>query len=357
MSSQLSLKSDSRKCFLDIFQKSPSRVPIWLMRQAGRYLPEYRDLRTQEPDFVKFCMTPALAVEATLQPLRRFSFDAAILFSDILTILKAQGAELTFVESHGPQLSCSSVARFIEAPVSNALNELSPVFDVIRQLRGKLSEDVALIGFAGAPWTLMCYLLNGKSSSTFELAKTSILKDFQLSVKLCDTLTELTIHYLLEQIKSGAEAIQIFDSWGSVLPYSWFDSFLVKPWTRIVSALKSAYPDIPLIGFVKGASALLPSFVESVAVDGISIDSSTPIPLALSLPEKLVIQGGMDPAYIIQGGDCMIDEARKYLDAFKDRSYIFNLGHGVPMSTSPQNVLDLVQFVRSYNNPYFGGDL
>lgn len=347
MLSQPNKERKVHKRFLDVFKAPLSPTPVWLMRQAGRYLSEYRALRTQEPDFVKFCMTPSLAIEATLQPLRRFPFDAAILFSDILTILKAHGADLTFVESKGPQLVCPPLPQFIEASQSETLKNLNPVFETIRALRECLSNDVALIGFAGAPWTLMCYLLNGKPSSTFEHAKYTILKDFSLSVKLCDVLTDLTIQYLLEQIKSGAEAIQIFDSWGGVLPYSWVDLFLMRPWRRIVSALKSAYPEVPVLAFVKGAGALLPSFVDAVEVDALSLDSSVPIPLALSLPERLVIQGGMDPAYVVCGGSVMRAEARRYLDAFKGRAYIFNLGHGVPMSTPPEHVDDLIRFVRS----------
>ncbi|MGN6670059.1 MAG: uroporphyrinogen decarboxylase [Candidatus Nucleicultricaceae bacterium] len=347
MLSQSNRETKGHKRFLDVFKNHTSPTPVWLMRQAGRYLPEYRALRMQEPDFVKFCMTPSLAIEATLQPLRRFPLDAAILFSDILTILKAHGADLTFVESKGPQLTCPPLPQFIETSKTQTIKNLSPVFDIIRALRDHLSDDVALIGFAGAPWTLMCYLLNGKSSTTFENAKDIILKDFSLSEKLCDVLTDLTIQYLLEQIKSGAEVIQIFDSWSGVLPYSWVDSFLLRPWKRIASALKSAFPDVPIIAFVKGAGVLLPTFVDAVDVDAVSLDSSVPIPLALSLPERLVIQGGMDPAYVVRGGSVMRAEARRYLDAFKERSYIFNLGHGVPMSTPAGHVDDLIRFVRA----------
>ncbi len=336
------------KVLLESFKCVVSPSPCWLMRQAGRYLPEYRDLRRKQPDFVSFCFTPSLAVEATLQPLRRYPLDAAILFSDILTLLKPLGADLTFVESHGPVLSYKSIDDLLNTPNELVLEGLFPVFEAVRRLNQELPEHTALIGFAGAPWTLLCYLLNGGASKSFDRAKQFIARYPDVSLALCHKITDVTTLYLGEQIKAGAEVIQIFDSWAGLLPYAWVDDYLFDPWRKIVSSLKTLYPEVPIIGFIKGAGALLRTFVDIVSVDGISLDSSTSLETALFLPEKCVIQGGMESSYVVSGGDGMIIEAKRYLDAFKGRSYIFNLGHGIPQQTPPENISHLLEFVKSY---------
>lgn len=336
------------KFLLNVFEAPVHPVPCWLMRQAGRYLPEYRALRRLEPDFVKFCFTPELAVEATLQPLRRYPLDAAILFSDILTLLHAQGAELSFVESRGPKLTYESIKNFLSSSPEQTLDRLSPVFETVSVLKQKLPNHITLIGFAGAPWTLMCYLFNGSSSKTFDHAKHTILGHMDDALLVSDYLADLTAHYVMRQIKEGAEVIQIFDSWAGLLPACWVDQFLFRPWKKMVRTIKVAYPQIPIIGFIKGASVYLKEFIETVEVDGVSIDSSVPLDLALSLPSRCVIQGGMDSAFLVKGGDVMLSEAEHYLKAFKNRPYIFNLGHGVHLDTPPEHVSDLIQFVKSY---------
>lgn len=337
------------KVFLQAFDRVISPSPCWLMRQAGRYLPEYRTLREGEPNFVSFCFNPSLAVEATLQPLRRYPLDAAILFSDILTLLKPLGVDLTFVESEGPVLSYSSLDALLSAPNDAVLRGMGPVFETVRQLKNEIPKQTALIGFAGAPWTLLCYLLNGGGSKSFDRAKQLIARYPEVALALCRKITDITTVYLEEQIRAGAEAIQIFDSWAGLLPYSWVDDYLFNPWMTIVESLKKSYPGVPILGFIKGAGALLPTFVNCVSVDGVSLDSSVPLETALSLPQKCVIQGGMESSYVVSGGDAMIREARRYLDAFKGRSYIFNLGHGVPQYTPPENIAHLLDFVKSYS--------
>lgn len=337
------------KHFLQAFERIVRPVPCWLMRQAGRYLPEYRALRLEEPDFVSFCFTPSFAVEATLQPLRRYPLDAAILFSDILTLLKPLGAGLTFVESQGPVLTYGSLDTLLNTPNETVLKGLQPVFDAVKQLKYNIPNQTALIGFAGAPWTLLCYLLNGGASKSFDQAKQFITRHPEVSLALCHKITDITTLYLSEQIKAGAEAIQIFDSWAGLLPFTWADDYLFNPWQTIVGSLKYLHPEVPVLGFIKGAGALLPTFVDSVPVDGVSLDSSVPLRTALSLPEKCVIQGGMESSYVVSGGDGMIKEAKHYLDAFRGRSYIFNLGHGIPQHTPPENIGHLLDFVKSYS--------
>lgn len=348
MSNALSYKT-SHKVFLQAFERVISPPPCWLMRQAGRYLPEYRTLRRGQPNFVSFCFTPSLAVEAALQPLRRYPLDAAILFSDILTLLKPLGVDLTFVESEGPVLSYGSWDKLLSASNVTVLREMQPIFETVRQLKHEIPKQTALIGFAGAPWTLLCYLLNGGASKSFDRAKQLIARHPEVALALCRKITDITTVYLEEQIIAGAEAIQIFDSWAGLLPYSWVDDYLFNPWRTIVESLKKSYPGVPILGFIKGAGALLPTFVNCVSVDGVSLDSSVPLETALSLPQKCVIQGGMESSYVVSGGDAMIREARRYLDAFKGRSYIFNLGHGVPQYTPPENISHLLDFVKSYS--------
>ncbi len=342
--------------FLDTLAgQACSPPPIWLMRQAGRYLPEYREIRSQASGFLDLCYTPELAVEVTLQPIRRYGFDAAILFSDILVVPDALGTRVEFVEGEGPKLSTvrdeAAVARLSKGRLHD---HLAPVYETLRRLRRELSEDVALIGFAGAPWTVASYMVEGGGSKEFQEARLFARRDPEGFAALIDLVTDATIDYLLAQIEAGAQALQLFDSWAGVLPPEGFHRWCETPIQRIVEAVKKARPDVPVIAFPRGAGVLYRHFVETVPVDGVSLDTTVPADWAAKNLEKLCLQGNLDPIALLSGGEDMLNDARHLLNSFAGRPYIFNLGHGVLPPTDPDNVRRLVDFVRSYR-PESGG--
>lgn len=336
--------------FLDTLAgQASSPPPIWLMRQAGRYLPEYREVRREAAGFLDLCYTPELAVEVTLQPIRRYGFDAAILFSDILVLPDALGADVSFVEGEGPKLSPirdeAGIARLSKGRLHD---HLAPVYETLRRLRESLPEDTALIGFAGAPWTVTSYMIEGGGSKEFQEARLFARRDPESFSALIDLVTDATIDYLKAQVQAGAEALQLFDSWAGVLPPAAFHRYCEQPIDRIVRALKQAHPEIPIIAFPRGAGVLYRHFVETVPVDGVSLDTTVPAPWAVENLKKVCLQGNLDPIALLSGGDDMLNDARHLLNSFQGRPHIFNLGHGVLPPTNPDTVKRLVDFVRSY---------
>ena len=329
--------------------EASSPPPIWLMRQAGRYLPEYREIRAQAKGFLDLCYTPDFAVEVTLQPIRRYGFDAAILFSDILVVPDALGADVRFVEGEGPKLSpirdAVGVARLSKARLHD---HLAPVYETLRRLRQDLPEETALIGFAGAPWTVVSYMVEGGGSKEFQEARTFARKDHETFSALIDLVTEVTTDYLKAQVEAGAQALQLFDSWAGVLPPSEFHRWCVRPLSTIVTAVKKAHPDIPIIAFPRGAGVLYEHFIESVPVDGVSLDTTVPVDWAAEHLQKVCLQGNLDPIALLSGGDDMLNDTRHLLNKLVGRPHIFNLGHGVLPPTNPDTVKRLVDFVRSY---------
>ncbi len=329
--------------------RSSSPPPIWLMRQAGRYLPEYREIRKQVSGFLELCYTPELAVEVTMQPIRRYGFDAAILFSDILVIPDALGCGVEFVEGEGPKLQTirdgASVARLSAGSLHD---HLAPVYETIRRLRENLPTETALIGFAGAPWTVTSYMVEGGGSKDFQEARTFARRDPEGFSALIDLVTKATIDYLLAQIKAGAQALQLFDSWAGVLPPDQFHRWCERPIGEIVHAVKAVHPDIPIIAFPRGAGVLYEQFVERIPVDGVSLDTTVPPAWANQALKKVCLQGNLDPIALLSGGEDMLNDARYLLNTFKGRPFIFNLGHGVLPATNPDTVKHLVDFVRSY---------
>ena len=326
-----------------------SPPPIWLMRQAGRYLPEYREIRRSASGFLELCYTPELAVEVTLQPIRRYGFDAAILFSDILVVADALGCAVDFVEGEGPKLQTirddQAVARLNR---SSLHQHLAPVYETIRRLRKSLPDETALVGFAGAPWTVTSYMVEGGGSKEFQEARSFARRDPETFSALIDLVTDATSDYLLAQIEAGAQALQLFDSWAGVLPPEQFQRWCERPIGRIVDAVKKAHPEIPIIAFPRGAGILYEQFVRNVAVDGVSLDTTIPASWADQALNKVCLQGNLDPIALLTGGDQMLNDAQHLLDVFKDRPFIFNLGHGVLPGTNPDTVKRLVDFVRSY---------
>ncbi len=319
------------------------------MRQAGRYLPEYRKIRREVSGFLELCYTPELAVEVTLQPIRRYGFDAAILFSDILVVADALGCDVSFVEGEGPKLGTIRDEKAVSRLSIRHLHQhLAPVYETIRQLRGALPEETALIGFAGAPWTVTSYMVEGGGSKEFQEARIFARRDPEAFGNLIDLVTKATADYLLAQVKAGAQALQIFDSWAGVLPPDQFLRWCERPVGEIVRIVREVHPEIPIIAFPRGAGVLYEQFAKNIPVNGVSLDTTVPPGWANSALKNVCLQGNLDPISLLQGGDQMLNEAKHLIDTFAGRPYIFNLGHGVLPPTDPDSVKQLVEFVKSY---------
>jgi uroporphyrinogen decarboxylase len=321
--------------------------PWWLMRQAGRYLPEYRKLRAGAQDFVKLCRTPALAAELTLQPVRRFGMSAAILFSDILLLPYALGRKLAFREGEGPVLEPiadnTAVAR-LEA--AHAISRLEPVLDAVRRVRAALGPQTALIGFAGAPWTVATYMVEGGSSRDFRRVKAWAYGDPAGFAALIEVLSETTIELLSAQIAAGVEVVQLFDSWAGVLPEAALVPWVIAPTKRIVAALKQRYPGCPVIGFPRGAGLLYERYVAETGVDAVGLDTTVPVSFACArLRPCAVLQGNLDPVLLLTGGAALESAVREMRRAFAGGPWVFNLGHGVLPQTPPENVADLARLL------------
>ena len=322
--------------------------PIWFMRQAGRYLPEYREVRAKAGSFLDLCYNPQLASEVTLQPIRRYDFDAAILFADILLIPHALGQKLWFAEGEGPRLdpviTPELVRRFRDQDV---LEPLAPVFETVRLTRAALADDKALIGFAGAPWTVATYMLAGRSTRDPSSLRTHYYQAGSFITELIDLLTDRTIDYLIAQIDAGANAVQLFDSWAGGLPSQVLDEVSVRPLERIARSIKTARPDVPVILCPKGVGEKAMEYAVIKQCDAIGIDYALdPAWARANLSPHKVVQGGLDPLLTVSGGTAMERAADAYLKLFHDAPYVFNLGHGLTPETPPQHVGALVDFIR-----------
>lgn len=320
--------------------------PVWLMRQAGRYLPEYRAIRAKVGGFLDLCYTPELATEVTLQPVRRFGMDAAILFSDILVIPHALGQALTFAEGEGPKLDPVRSGTDLARLSADGMSErLAPVYETVSRVRADLPESTTLIGFSGAPWTLACYMVEGGGSKDFAEVKLWAYRDPAGFEALLNLLVEAVSEHLCRQIDAGAEAVQLFDSWAGVLPQELFTRCVIAPTRRIVERVRARHPSVPVIGFPRAAGLLYRAYGAQTGVDAIGLDTTVPIALASqALPQP--IQGNLDPIALLAGGEAMRREARAILDAFQDRPAIFNLGHGVLPATPPEHVAELLRVIR-----------
>ncbi len=326
--------------------------PVWLMRQAGRYLPEYRAVRAGVKDFVALCTTPKLAAEVTLQPIRRYGFDASILFSDILMLPWALGHGLEFKEGEGPVLpKLRDEAAVAALDPSKVAGRVEPIMETVRLVRaGLLSEgfgETTLIGFAGAPFTVACYMIEGGGSKDFANVRGMAYAKPALFRRLMDTLTEASIEYLSAQVTAGAEALMLFDSWAGVLSPSLFRAHCIAPAQRIVSALKARHPGIPMIGFPRLAGVMTRDYA-ATGVDGIGVDTGSDIgAVAAMLPPHIAVQGNLDPLALVAGGQAMESETTAILDAMRGRPFIFNLGHGIVPQTPPEHVAALLERVRA----------
>jgi uroporphyrinogen decarboxylase len=318
------------------------------MRQAGRYLPEYRKVREQARDFLALCYTPTLAAEVTLQPVRRFGLDAAIVFADILLVPHAMGQEVRYDEGAGPLLRRIETEAEVRALRRDTVAErLQPVFETVACVRGALPSQVPLIGFAGAPWTVATYMLEGHGSADQRAARLWAYEKPEALEQLIDLLTEATIAYLSGQIEAGAEVVQLFDTWAGALSAEQFGRWCIAPAKRITSALKARFPAVPMIGFPRGAGASLPRYAEETGVSALSLDFTVPLDWARDvLQEKTVLQGNLDPLALVAGGPPMREAARRILASWGKGPMIFNLGHGILPDTPPEHVAELVRFVR-----------
>jgi uroporphyrinogen decarboxylase len=327
--------------------------PIWLMRQAGRYLPEYRALRTRVTDFIALCTTPELAAEVTLQPIRRYGFDAAILFSDILMLPWALGQGLAFREGEGPVLPpLRDLAGLQALRQDRVAGAISPILETVRRVRAGLSDegfpDCALIGFAGAPFTVACYMVEGGGSRDFAATRTMAYREPELFDRLIALLTDVTVTYLAAQIEAGAEVVMLFDSWAGILSPSQFQRHVIQPTQTIITALRQRFPTVPIIGFPRLAGLLVGDYATATRVNGVGLDTSMSIGLARkNIPSDVALQGNMDPLALVAGGEALRDESRSVLTALRGRSCVFNLGHGIVPQTPPEHVADLVELVRA----------
>jgi uroporphyrinogen decarboxylase len=342
----------SKKLFLKALEgEVTERVPFWFMRQAGRYLPEYRQVRSTTTGFLDLCFSPEKAAEVTLQPLRRFGMDAAILFSDILVIPYGLGVDVNFVEGEGPRVGLTIEQAAIDAlDVTTVRKKLEPVAQTVRLVKKDLPEGAALIGFAGAPWTVACYMLQGKSGKEFEAARLFALKHPERMQQLIDTLVDATVDYLCMQIEAGAEALQIFDSWAGLLTPEEFEKWVTAPTVKLVNRLRETHPTIPLIGFAKGANSNLARYAKRTGVNAIGVDQFTPMEMAIAARghAKQAVQGNLDPLLIASNKTEALRQAEVILKTLKTTPSIFNLGHGFIPSTPIENVEAVSAFVKAW---------
>ena len=323
-------------------------TPIWLMRQAGRYLPEYRELRASEPDFIQYCLNSEKAAAATLQPVDRYGLDAAIIFSDILMIPWAMGAGVRFVENEGPKLDpLESAGDIGRMDSSGLLDDLAPVFKAVGITRGKLSAARNLIGFCGAPWTVATYMIEGGGSRDFEKSRNWLWSDPEGMAALMDRLVEESVVYLEAKAAAGADTLMIFDSWAGSVPSDFLDRMVIDPTRRIVEGLRGRGVAAPVIGFPKGIGEGVVAYAAGTGIQAVGLDHGVdPRWADGNLPKGFAVQGNLDPAALMEGGANMLAAADRILDAFSTRPHIFNLGHGIGQHTPPEHVERLVSHVR-----------
>ncbi|WP_028640778.1 uroporphyrinogen decarboxylase [Novosphingobium acidiphilum] len=325
-----------------------ARRPIWLMRQAGRYLPEYRALRADKGGFLELVYDSPAATEITLQPIRRFGFDGAILFSDILIVPYAMGQNLEFLAGEGPRMSPRLVDTALSA-LSAVPQRLDAIYATVAGVRAALAPETTLLGFAGSPWTIATYMVAGEGSRDQHETRAMAYRDPVAFQAIIDAIVDVTIEYLCGQIVAGAEAVQLFDSWAGSLAPREFERWVIAPNARIVAALADRHPDVPVIGFPKGAGEKLPAYARETGVAAVGIDETIdPVRAAHALPEGLPVQGNLDPLLLLAGGDALDQGARAVLDAFAGRPHVFNLGHGIGQFTPIDHVERLLAVVREW---------
>lgn len=327
--------------------KIQPRPPIWIMRQAGRYLPEYRETRARVGSFLDLCYTPSAAAEVTLQPLKRFDLDAAILFSDILVIPDALGQKVRFETGEGPRLDPISPEAVGSLNLETFLDGLSPVLETLDRVRSALAPEKTLIGFCGSPWTVATYMIAGQGSTDQAAARLFALQHPAAFAQLINVLVQASITYLVAQFRAGADVVQLFESWALNLDEQAFRTYVIEPNRRIVAGVRAEIPDAPIIGFPRGAAGMIPAYVEATEVNVVGLDYSMPLDFANQvLPAHLGVQGNLDPLRVVAGGAQMEQRAHEIVTAFAGRPHIFNLGHGIVPQTPIEHVHRLVELVK-----------
>lgn len=322
--------------------------PAWLMRQAGRYLPEYRALRAEKGGFLALVYDSAAAAEITIQPIRRYGMDGAILFSDILIVPYAMGQDLEFLVGEGPHLSPRLVDVSLES-LSAVPERLSPIYETVKLVKAQLPGDKTMLGFAGSPWTVATYMVAGEGSRDQHETRAMAYRDPMAFQAIIDAITAVTIEYLAGQILAGAEAVQLFDSWAGSLAPSEFERWVIAPNATIVAAIAKRFPYVPVIGFPKGAGEKLPAYARETGVQALGLDETIdPLWAAKALPAGLPVQGNLDPLLLIAGGAELERQALNILEAFADRPHVFNLGHGIGQTTPLEHVGQLLALVRNW---------
>ena len=324
--------------------------PIWMMRQAGRYLPEYRELRAKAGGFLDMCFTPEYAAEITLQPIRRFNFDVAVIFSDILVIPHALGRAVRFEAGEGPRLDPLNTPELAATLASTAdFTTLEPVYETLRRVKAELDPKIALLGFCGAPWTVATYMVAGQGTPDQAPARMMAYRHPDAFARIIDTLVENSIQYLLGQLKAGADALQIFDTWAGVLPPREFYRWSIEPAQRIVAGVRAVVPDAKIIGFPRGAGALLPAYADATGVDAVSVDwAAEPSLIRERVQNRVAVQGNLDPLALIAGGAALDRAIDDVLENYARGRLIFNLGHGILQETPIAHVEQMVARVRAY---------
>lgn len=326
------------------------RPPVWFMRQAGRYLPEYRKIREKMENFLEFCYSPKQAAEVTLQPIDRFGLDAAIIFSDILVIPDALGRDVDFISGRGPVMPPLEKAADVSAISPDDLRRhLAPVYEAIGRVRERLPHETALIGFAGAPWTVASYMIEGGSSRDFGKLKSWAYGRPRELETLLGILVEAISEHLIAQIEAGADVVQLFDSWAGAVAASEFDRWVINPTAEIVKRVKAAHPKVPIIGFANKAGLMHDPYAQKTGIDGVSIDSSVPVSWAVAtLQGQCAVQGNLDPQLLVAGGAGLVQEAETILETLGQGPFVFNLGHGIVPETPPEHVAQLAEFIRGW---------
>jgi uroporphyrinogen decarboxylase len=326
---------------------APERTPFWFMRQAGRFLPEYREVRKQAGGFLDLCYNPELASEVTLQPVRRFNMDGAILFSDILIVPHALGVDVRFAEGEGPIVEkILTRERIAQLDITRVRTHTAPIAETVRRTVAQLPHHVTMLGFAGSPWTVATYLVEGKGSKDYAGVRGFAYTQPELFQSLIDILCDATVDYLSAQIEAGVEAVQLFDSWAGVLSPDQFREWVIKPNARIAAALKDCHPEIPIIGFPRGAGAMLAEYVHAVPCDAVSIDYTQPIAVARDAIAGKCLQGNLDPVLVASDKAKMLAAAKEILEEMRGHPFIFNFGHGMLPHTPIENVEALCELLR-----------
>lgn len=337
--------SEEKRLIRALRGKPVDRPPFWFMRQAGRYLPEYRELRAKFPKFLDFCYTPDAAAEATLQPIRRYGMDAAIIFSDILVIPHALGMDVGFNPGHGPSMTPLADVAMLDA--SGMKTFLSPVYEALRKTKAALPEETALIGFCGAPWTLACYMAQGQSSNDFAAVKEKAKRDPAFFADLFSVLEDAVAKHAIAQVEAGAEVIQLFDSWAGVLNEAEFETLVAAPTRRIVAAIKKAQPQVPIIGFPRQSGSKILGYAKHTGVDAVSFDDSVPLAwVREQLQPVVAVQGNLGNALLAGERSALLAEAAQIVRELGDKAFVFNLGHGILPTTPPENVQALCEFLK-----------